>query len=87
MQFWKLYNYSTYQVPFKDFSKDLIPFLDVSDEEGVEIVEYDVVVPTLGKASENMIPNLFSTFLCTLFALFAQYMNIIREDSKILAAF
>ena len=65
MQFWKLYNYSTYQVPFKDFSKDLIPFLDVSDEEGVEIVEYDVVVPTLGKASENMIPILFSTFLCT----------------------
>ena len=65
MQFWKLYNYSTYQVPFKDFSKDLIPFLDVSDEEGVEIVEYDVVVPTLGKASENMSPSLFSTFLCT----------------------
>ena len=60
MKFWKSYNYSAYQVPFKDFSKDLIPFLDVSDEEGVEIVEYDVVVPTLGKASENM--NLFSTF-------------------------
>ena len=60
MKFWKLYNYSAYQVPFKDFSKDLIPFLDVSDEEEVEIVEYDVVVPTLGKASENM--NLFSTF-------------------------
>ena len=65
MKFWKLYNLCTYQVPFKDFSKDLIPFLDVSDEEGVEIVEYDVVVPTLGKASENMIPSLFSTFLCT----------------------
>ena len=62
MQFWKLYNYSTYQVPFKDFSKDLIPFLDVSDEEGVEIVEYDVVVPTLGKASENMIPFYLALF-------------------------
>ena len=68
MKFWKLYNYSTYQVPFKDFSKDLIPFLDVSDEEGVEIVEYDVVVPTLGKASENM--NLFSTF----YALLSQFL-------------
>ena len=53
MKIRKLYNYSTCQVPFKDFSKDLIPFLDVSDEEEVEIVEYDVVVPTLGKASEN----------------------------------
>ena len=61
MQFWKLYYYSTYQVPFKDFSKDLIPFLDVSDEEGVEIMDIeDVSVPTLGKASENM--NFFIIF-------------------------
>ena len=71
MQFWKLYNYSTYQVPFKDFSKDLIPFLDVSDEEGVEIVEYDVVVPTLGKASENM--NVFSTFYAFFSHIFAHF--------------
>ena len=72
MQFWKLYNYSTYQVPFKDFSKDLIPFLDVSDEEGVEIMDIeDVSVPTLGKASENM--NVFSTFYAFFSHIFAHF--------------
>ena len=38
----------------------------------------DVVVPTLGKASENMNPSLFSTFYALFlhfFALFAQYTN------------
>ena len=80
MKFRKLYNYFTYQVPFKDFSKDLIPFLDVSDEEGVEIVEYDVVVPTLGKASENM--NLFRTFYALLSHFFAHFCTFCTVWNK-----